>query len=114
VDEEGPPPPDGWVSEPYLALTPEERGGDRPVECWECGWKGHESDVDMTLSDIKDLGERLTPGDPSPYGLCPSWISDDSTVPATFVCSCFVYYTDIQVAYRKMPDVLDRIVEECS
>lgn len=111
MDEEGPPPPDGWVSEPYLALTPEERGGDRPVECWECGWKGHESDVDIRLSDIKDLGQRLTPGDPSPFGECSNEIQNfDNMSP----CGGFVYLADIQAAYRRMPNVLDRIVEECS
>lgn len=114
MDSEGPKVPDGWVADHYNALTDEERGGDRPVECEECSWKGRESDVDILLHDIKDLADRLVPGGPVPYGLCPNWISDDSIVPSTFVCSCPVYHTDIQIAYRKMPDVLDRIVEACS
>jgi len=48
----------------------------------------------------------LTPGDEVPVGLCP-W--DNEGEDAT--CSEFVYYSDRIVAYKRAPNILDKIVE---
>jgi hypothetical protein len=47
----------------------------RPCECFNCGWKGSEDD----LNEIKDFHQRVEPGDTAvPAGECPE-------------CGCLAY-----------------------
>ena len=54
----------------------------RKLECGNCNWKGSVKKFHNTggtdLPLCESLGERLTPGDPVPFGDCPA-------------CQCFVY-----------------------
>ena len=90
--------PNGWypsASEAHSFNTPH----NRPVECDNCDWEGTESNLGRPFDECEDLWERLDPGYEVPAGECP-------------VCSCFSYYSDVQVAYRLMPNILQRIAEE--
>lgn len=97
--------PNGWHPNQFQALD-YKAGDNRPVRCDTCAWEGHENDLTEVLYDLRDLHGRLTPGDEVPVGLCP-W--DNEGEDAT--CSEFVYYSDRIVAYKRAPNILDKIVE---
>jgi hypothetical protein len=96
--------PKGWHDSTYSAFEALGRSEptDRLVACGDCDWKGKESDVENTLFELDHLHERLTPGDPSPVGECPSNDGNE-------VCAAFVYYDDIEIVYRVKPDVLEAL-----
>jgi len=81
----------------------------RPVECGDCDWKGFENDCEDGLWGISDICERLSPGSVVPVGICPAehMCSKDGGYP----CGSLVYYSDVEIAYRETPTVLDQIVE---
>lgn len=65
-------------------LPPFELVGDWPeVECANCDWKGAEED----LNPIKDLGQRVEPGEIMPAGECPE-------------CGCLAHVTDREAERR--------------
>lgn len=80
----------------------------RPVRCDACGWEGREEDTD----DIVDLYERVMAGEIMPPGQCPGEVlcSKDGASK----CGALVHYTDVQVAWRRTPNVLEKIVEATS
>ena len=93
-----PKPPKGWFDNPYEAhnfLTPD----NRPVECGNCDWTGTENGLGLPFEECEDIWERLDPGSEVPVGECPD-------------CRSFAYYSDVQVAFRLVPNVLQRIAEE--
>lgn len=77
----------------------------RPVRCDSCGWEGLENDLD----DINDLYERVMPGEIMPAGQCANTVSCSRD--GEYRCGALVHYTDIIVAYRLAPNVLEQIVE---
>jgi len=89
--------PRGWHSSPSEAFgfkTPM----DRPVACGNCDWEGIEPELGREMADLDRLWDRLSPGSEVPVGECPE-------------CFSLAYYTDILVAYKRRPGVLDMIVE---
>lgn len=102
-----PKPPKGWHWGPWDALRangykPEQ---DRPVYCGNCDWTGRESDITVMIYDCDNLPGRLDPGSEVPVGECPA-------IQRGFdLCGSFVYYNDIEIAYRRKPDILEQIVE---
>jgi hypothetical protein len=90
-------PPKGWQG-----WDPCSDDKNRPVECGNCGWTGREDEVDEY---IPDLSERIDAGMIVPVGCC--------TAPrgGTYLCGSLVYYTDVEIIYRRKPGVLDKIVE---
>lgn len=77
----------------------------RPVRCDGCGWEGREDDLD----EIVDFHARVMPGEIVPAGQCPNPVMDSKD--GEYDCGCLVHYTDVEVAYRWAPGVLDKIVE---
>jgi hypothetical protein len=98
--------PKGWFTDPYRALKAVGRQEDdnRPVACGDCDWRGKESDIEIDLFEIDHLNERLTPGDPSPCGLCPAEEGGET-------CGAFVYYDDIEIIYRVRPTILEALAK---
>lgn len=91
--------PDGWKDYDPCCSNP-----NRPVECGDCGWEGFENEVHETLWQVDGLLERVSPGEILPVGTCPAGRGDTA-------CRAWVHYTDIIVAYRLAPNVLEQIVE---
>ena len=94
-------PPEGWQEwDPC--------GGDknRPVECGDCDWTGREDEVDEYMPD---LSERIDAGMIVPVGCCTAQIEDSKD--GAYLCGSLVYYTDVEIVYRRKPGVLDKIVE---
>lgn len=87
-----PRPPKGWSS-----WDPNSGERNRPVECGCCEWKGHEDDIEG-LWECDGLHERLDPGSVVPVGEC-------------LACGSFAYYSDTLIAYRRVPNLLEQIVE---
>lgn len=79
----------------------------RPVECSNCDWKGREDECD---DYIPDLQERIEPGMIVPVGVCPAIHTDSRD--GDYPCGSLVYYSDVEIIYRKVPNVLERIAEE--
>lgn len=78
----------------------------RPVSCDDCGWEGLEDDLDT----IDDLYERVGAGEIMPAGQCANEVESD--IAAEYVrCGALVHYSDVEVAYRLKPNILDQIVE---
>ncbi len=100
--------PDGWHHGQHTALdgVPD----NRPVQCHDCGWEGREDDVERTLWEIHKLAERLDSGDVVPVGTCPAIHTDSKD--GDYACGALVYYSDVIVAYRRAPNVLERLAEE--
>lgn len=98
MNEPKPKLPDGWHDHPSRAFdyNPPK---DREVECGCCNWKGLESEMHKPLEECSALWERLTPGHEVPAGECAE-------------CFSFCYYADIQIAYRRKPNILEWIAEE--
>ncbi|MGE3483502.1 MAG: hypothetical protein AB7L09_02100 [Nitrospira sp.] len=88
--------PKGWKS-----YDPLSGAASRPVRCGDCGWIGVAEDLD----EIEDLYERVDPGQVMPPGQCPA-IGPDG-----FACGCFADFTDVIVAFRVVPNILEQIEE---
>ena len=97
-------PPEGWTT-----WDPCSGDNNRPVMCLNCDWTGHEDDVD---NNIPDLWERVDAGMIMPVGVCPAIhsCSKDGDYP----CGSTVYYSDVEMVYRRKPNVLEKIVEATS
>lgn len=91
--------PKGWTV--YDPNTGEQN---RPVECGNCGWKGRENDIPEGLWGVSDIYDRLDAGSVVPAGECPG--KEDG-----YLCGAFVYYADTTVAYKKVLNVLEQLVE---
>lgn len=88
------PPPKGWNSYDVAAAD-----SNRPVGCGCCDWIGLEDGLDRDgIYGIDNLYDRLDPGSIVPVGECPE-------------CDSLVYYNDVEIAYRLVPTILDKIVE---
>ena len=99
--------PDGWESyDPNCSVT------NRPVECGNCDWKGHEDDVPDGIWGINDICDRLDAGSVVPVGVCPA--RHDDSKDGSYPCGSLVYYSDTEIAYRQTPTILDKIVEATS
>jgi hypothetical protein len=61
--------------------------------------------------DMDDLHERISPGVQCPAGECPATVTSDDPHIGDHPCRSLVYYTDIEIAYRRTPNVLEQIVE---
>ena len=96
--------PKGWSTHDPCATD-----ANRPVECGDCNWVGWEDDVDDGLWGINDLVERLDQGGIVPVGACPARIANTST--GTYRCQALVYYSDVEIVFRRKPSILDKIVE---
>ena len=92
--------PKGWTDH-----DPCGGNSNRPVECGQCDWRGHEGDVD---DFIPDFSQRVDPGMIVPAGVCPKMhlCSKDGIYP----CGSLVYFSDVEIAYRPTPTILDKIV----
>lgn len=92
--------PKNWES--YDPCTGRER---RPVSCDNCEWSG----TDDELEEIDDLECRVDPGEIMPAGQCPGQVEwDDGKIGP---CGCLVHFSDVIVAFREVPNVLEKIVE---
>ena len=99
------PPPKGWSTHDPCAPDT-----NRPVKCDNCDWEGHEEGLgDRDIWGIADLCERLDPGGVTPVGECPAKLDDPNIWPYT--CRSLVYYSDVEMVYRRKPGILDKIVE---
>ena len=98
-------PPSGWEW-----WDPAAGDKNRPVSCDDCGWEGREDEAE---GYIPDLSERLDPGMIVPVGCCPATVTDTGST-APFPCGALVYYSDVEIVYRKKPNVLEKIVEATS
>lgn len=96
--------PDGWQE-----WDPCSSDRNRPVECGNCDWKGREDEIDTY---IPDLSQRVDPGMIMPVGVCPA--THIFTKDGNYPCGSTVYYSDIEVVYRRIPNVLEKIVEATS
>ncbi len=105
--------PKGWHEGQWSALSADcsQIPQNRPVECGDCNWTGDEGDIDVMIYDCSNLFERLDAGSVVPVGECPAQVMDSKD--GVSVCGAFVYYTDVEIAYRRTPGVLDQIVEAC-
>ncbi len=97
-------PPKGWSEHDPCSSEP-----NRPVKCDSCYWEGFEADHEFDLWGIADICERLCPGGVTPVGECPAKIDDPNVGLRT--CRSLVYYSDIEIVYRRKPGILDKIVE---
>ncbi len=84
--------PDGWQEWDPCVID-----ANRPVECGNCDWTGRELDVELYIPDLQD---RVDPGMTMPVGVCP--------------CGSLVYFSDVEIVYRRKPGVLGKIVEATS
>lgn len=93
--------PKGWSS-----YDPKAGRDGRPVSCDNCDWKGVAEDLD----EIDDLYCRVDGGEIMPAGQCPAIVvySDNGE---TGPCGCLVHYSDVIVAFREAPNILEKIVE---
>ena len=96
--------PEGW--ETYDVKGHIQR---RPVECEDCGWTGFEDEVQETIWQIDSLLDRVSPGEIMPVGSCPEIHLDSHD--GESICRAFVHYSDVLVAWREAPNVLEQIVE---
>jgi len=81
----------------------------RPVECGDCGWEGFEDEVQESAFELDSILERVGPGEIMPVGSCPA-----IRLPSHYgepICRALVHYSDVIVAWRKKPNVLEKIVE---
>jgi hypothetical protein len=97
-------PPEGWQEwDPCCS------DNNRPVECGNCDWKGRENDISDGIWGINDIYERIDAGSVVPVGVCPAVhsCSKDGDYP----CGSLVYFSDVEMVYRRVPNVLEKIVE---
>lgn len=95
--------PKGWEeSDPCAGDS------NRPVACGSCDWKGDESDVPDGLWEVDDIHDRVESGDIVPAGICPAEADPNVGV---YACRSLVFYSDVEIVYRKVLGVLDKIVE---
>ena len=94
--------PDGWQ-----AWDPCRDDHNRPVACDCCNWKGCDDDVDDYIPDFE---QRVDPGMTVPVGVCPATHTDPKN--GDYTCGGLVYYSDVQIIYRRLPNILERIAEE--
>lgn len=97
--------PDGWTE-----WDPNSHIQDRPLVCSDCGWTGRESDIEDYY--IHDIFERIDAGQIMPVAECPEMHMDSKD--GDYKCGALVHYSDIEVAYRPAPTVLEKIVEATS
>lgn len=82
----------------------------RPVKCGDCRWEGHENDLeDDGLWGIRDIYNRIDAGSVVPAGQCPAIHTDSKN--GDYECGALVYYDDVEIIYRRKPNILDQIVE---
>ena len=93
--------PKGWTYYDPLVSEP-----NRPVKCDCCDWKGHESDLDNDIWLYDGIYQRIDRGDIMPAGFCPAEIPKSDRL-----CSALVYFNDVTVAFKKIPNILEQIVE---
>jgi hypothetical protein len=92
--------PNGWQ-----AWDPCGGNSNRPVECGNCDWKGFEEAVD---DYIPDFAQRVDAGMIVPVGVCPATHADSKD--GSYPCGSLVYFSDVEIAYRPTPTILDKIV----
>ena len=101
------PVPDGWQE--WDPCAHGSASNNRPVQCGDCGWTGFEDDVQETIWQIDSLLDRVGPGEILPVGTCPEIHLDSKG--GEFICRALVHYSDVEVAFRQTPGILDKIVE---
>jgi hypothetical protein len=92
--------PRGWTFYDPLAYA-----SNRPVKCECCEWKGHESDLDESVWSYNGIYQRISPGDVMPAGTCPKSVGKNR------LCSSLVYFNDVVVAFKEIPNILEQIAE---
>jgi len=93
--------PKGWSYYDPLA-----KNDNRPVECNCCDWKGREHDLDDCAWSYDGIYQRVERGGVLPAGTCPA-----EHIGMNRTCSALVYFSDVIVAFKEIPNVLDQIAE---